>query len=188
MLDFDNQFVKELGSGLGAYSFIPRKQTNYAEMYGSTIEMGNQLTGNVSNGAFRYQVCRATRDFTDGTSNTVCVAEFIPMYPTKRDWPGCGTNSYEPIHSWMWTLGTTSYGSIINAMATPNSILDDCMSSTGTTGATPVTGRCSARSYHVGGVRALLTDGGVRFVSNNIDLGIWKALATIAGGETIGEY
>ncbi len=46
----------------------------------------------------------------------------------------------------------------------------------------------AARSRHTGGVHALLSDGAVRFVSENIDTPLWQKLATRAGGEVIGEY
>ena len=46
----------------------------------------------------------------------------------------------------------------------------------------------SARSAHVGGVQSGLVDGSVRFVSENIDLTIWRGLATRSGGEVIGEF
>lgn len=41
---------------------------------------------------------------------------------------------------------------------------------------------------HVGGFQALLADGSVRFLSQNIAAETLTALTTIAGGETIGEY
>jgi hypothetical protein len=44
------------------------------------------------------------------------------------------------------------------------------------------------RSRHVGGVHCLLGDGAVRFVSENIDLNNWRALATRSGGEVQGEF
>ncbi len=44
----------------------------------------------------------------------------------------------------------------------------------------------TATSRHPGGVNLLLADGSVRFVKNTIDLRIWQALATIAGGEITG--
>jgi hypothetical protein len=34
----------------------------------------------------------------------------------------------------------------------------------------------------------LLADGSVRFIGDNIDLGLYRALATIAGGEVVSEY
>lgn len=46
----------------------------------------------------------------------------------------------------------------------------------------------SARSAHVGGVHTGMTDGSVRFVSENIDYVLWRALATRAGGEVLGEF
>ncbi len=46
----------------------------------------------------------------------------------------------------------------------------------------------AARSYHPGGVNALFCDGHVAFYTDSISLDIWQALATIAGGETIGEH
>lgn len=61
----------------------------------------------------------------------------------------------------------------------------------------------TASSYHPGGVHCLLTDGAVRFVTNSIDTGnlgvatsrgaaspygVWGALGTRNGGESIGSY
>ncbi|MFO0938962.1 MAG: DUF1559 domain-containing protein [Gemmataceae bacterium] len=49
-------------------------------------------------------------------------------------------------------------------------------------------GQAAARSYHTGGVNVLLGDGSVRFVRDGIDAGTWRALATRAGNEVIGDY
>jgi len=57
----------------------------------------------------------------------------------------------------------------------------------------------SANSLHTGGVHCLLGDGTVRFISENIDcgnygsgatpnFGVWGALGTRAGGETLGDF
>jgi len=47
----------------------------------------------------------------------------------------------------------------------------------------------TSRSYHSGGiVNVLMMDGSVRAVSRSIDLAIWRALGTRAGGEVVGEY
>ena len=45
----------------------------------------------------------------------------------------------------------------------------------------------TSRSYHVGVVHSLLADGAVRAINNNLDLTVWRALGTRAGGETVGE-
>jgi prepilin-type processing-associated H-X9-DG protein len=44
----------------------------------------------------------------------------------------------------------------------------------------------TSRSYHSGGVNALLMDGSVHFVGNGIGMTTWRALGTRAGGEVIG--
>jgi prepilin-type N-terminal cleavage/methylation domain-containing protein len=43
----------------------------------------------------------------------------------------------------------------------------------------------AARSRHLGGVNAVKADGAAGFISNSIDLGVWQAMATIAGGEPV---
>jgi len=44
-----------------------------------------------------------------------------------------------------------------------------------------------ARSKHPGGVTAAMCDSSVRFVSDSIDLSVWRALSTTRGGETLSE-
>jgi prepilin-type processing-associated H-X9-DG protein len=49
-------------------------------------------------------------------------------------------------------------------------------------------GWVSARSNFAGGVNVCFADGGVRFVRNAIDLPTWRAMATRAGGEVLGNW
>ena len=46
----------------------------------------------------------------------------------------------------------------------------------------------AARSEHTGGIQTVLCDGSVRFISDNIDLTLWRGLSTRAGGEVLGEF
>jgi len=46
----------------------------------------------------------------------------------------------------------------------------------------------TSRSWHEGIVHVVLMDGSGRGVSENIDLSIWRALGTRAGGEVVGEF
>jgi hypothetical protein len=41
------------------------------------------------------------------------------------------------------------------------------------------------RSNHPGGVNAANADGSVIFVSDNIDVVVWRAMSTMNGGETV---
>jgi len=46
----------------------------------------------------------------------------------------------------------------------------------------------TSRSHHVGIVNSLLMDGSVRTISQNLDLNVWRALGSRAGGEVVGEF
>jgi prepilin-type processing-associated H-X9-DG protein len=43
----------------------------------------------------------------------------------------------------------------------------------------------SARSKHPGGAQVALADGSVRFVPNTVSLGVWRAMGSSQGGETV---
>ena len=49
----------------------------------------------------------------------------------------------------------------------------------------PTYAAVTARSYHPGGVMAMLLDGSVRFVKDTVQLRVWRGLGTRAGGEVI---
>ena len=49
-------------------------------------------------------------------------------------------------------------------------------------------GQAGPKSLHVGGVHALLTDGAVRFVSQNIDRSVMVSIMTIGGAEVVGDF
>lgn len=47
---------------------------------------------------------------------------------------------------------------------------------------------CAFGSFHPGGCNIVLCDDSTRFVSESVDLTLWRALGSREGGETIGEY
>jgi prepilin-type N-terminal cleavage/methylation domain-containing protein/prepilin-type processing-associated H-X9-DG protein len=49
-------------------------------------------------------------------------------------------------------------------------------------------GQHGAKSLHVGGCNAALADGSVKFVNQNIDFVVLRAINTVAGGETISDF
>lgn len=100
--------------------------------------------------------------------------------PVKCDIPANGTWSADRANQWL--NGHLTY-TIYNHHYTPNQAGKwDCKNSSNSHAL------IAARSYHVGGVNLLLTDGSVRFVSDNVGLGTWRALATVAGGEVLSNF
>ncbi|MES2790619.1 MAG: DUF1559 domain-containing protein [Planctomycetota bacterium] len=118
------------------------------------------------------------RDMTDGTSNTIFMAE-VRQGQVNQDIRGLAW--YAPFAGFTTNIGPNSsspdvMGGFCNNQ--PNLGMP-CVG-----GATAL----SARSRHTGGVHTLLGDGAVRFISNNINLPTWQALSTIQAGEIIGEF
>jgi prepilin-type N-terminal cleavage/methylation domain-containing protein len=117
-------------------------------------------------GAFFQNSKIQFRDFTDGLSNTTMVGE----HRSRRDagfnwtstWAGVVANGDDAI---VRILGTTDH--------TPNA---------------PVNHIDDFSSYHVGGAHFVLGDGAVRFISANIDLGVYQNLATRARGDIVSEF
>ena len=98
--------------------------------------------------------------------------------------------AYDPYTGHNWHFG--EYDSTwYNHVTGPNSPVPDCTIAGAT--APPmhhmgaITGIHGADSRHPGGVNLLLMDGSVRFVQEEIDLGLWRALATRAGSEAPGQ-
>lgn len=132
-------------------------------------------------------------DFVDGMSNTVAISEIV------------GTDGFSGGVSvdirGVWfspAMGATIFTAYNNPNARVADVLAGCDSTiptdafpylTCTEERTTADVYAAARSYHTGGVNALMADGAVRFISDNVDnAGIWRPLNTIRYGETIGEF
>ena len=81
-----------------------------------------------------------------------------------------------------WELGEY-WASLYNHAAGPNPPWPDC-SAMAHHRRTPEGGLHAADSDHRGGVNVLALDGAVHFVADAVDLALWRALATVDGGET----
>lgn len=177
-----------------------------------------------SRGMFGSLVCYRVRDCTDGTSNTIAMSESIkPLSTTKIGMVVEGASDTDPttcrnmlgnnqtfsspgwtgdtIRGYRWGDGCAYFASFSTVLP-PNSA--SCFTTPAALGHWG-TGYFSASSYHEGGVLALMTDGAVRFVSENIDsgnqfaappttdnaptpYGVWGALGSRKGGEVVGEF
>lgn len=128
-------------------------------------------------------------DIKDGTANTALVMEIR-----------ASTNSNDPRGCWAYPDGHAVYGlGAINSRTTPDLFQNCNWTETdmpcangggGGNGAAANTApgsnrRHISRSAHVGGVHALMADGTVRFVSQNVDFRIYDGIRAIADGTTI---
>jgi hypothetical protein len=144
------------------------------------------------------------RDVTDGSSNTAAFGEHllgdgVNSAPAGNDYrrrvielmlgtqttpsactPG-GAPAWSGQRGGKWVNGHFA-DTMYNHWYPPNAREPDCHNTFHNFALT------SARSAHVGGVQMSLVDGAVRFVGENIDLTIWRALATRSGGEVLGEF
>lgn len=79
-----------------------------------------------------------------------------------------------------WVAGYYHHAAY-NHVLPPNSPVPDCAFLTETN----FTGAMTARSLHPGGVNVCFGDGSVRFISETIDLQLWRALGTMYGAEAV---
>ncbi len=164
-----------------------RVRTNYVVNWGNTGFMQKNHAGLTFGGApFTFRTSMSFADLKDGTSNTLFVSEILT--PKGQGWEG-------PLGETIISTGGHSFDAFVGPnSAVPDEVARRCPDP-GTKGQTrcvvngsdmnnlPATNHVAARSNHSGGVVAGHGDGSVRFYSDNIDLNLWRALATARGGE-----
>lgn len=127
------------------------------------------------------------KDIKDGTTNTLVVSECGEFFENAA---GNAVDQVNSNHGWM--MGTSRAServtnertfNLTTIRYTPNTI-DNTL---------PGTGRNDGAnngiySAHVGGVQALMGDGSVRFLSENLDMLTLRRLATRRDGQVVGEF
>lgn len=116
------------------------------------------------------------RDITDGSSQTLLVGERSQQW-CMASWVGAVTNAqlFPPVGSPALPLVENASGMILGHTfeGPPNAPGLEC--------------NCFS-SKHTGGANLAFVDGHVRFISASMDKGVFKALSTRAGNETIGDF
>lgn len=173
--------------------------TNYAACAGSGLVDYGTLTD--ADGAFFLGSRVKIKDITDGSSHTVAFSERTlgsggtsdeigtpDLARLVRELPGAADTAPEDCNAssdnWntergaKWILG--NYGNTLyNHLYPPNATECDCMNQR------QQKGTMAARSEHSAGVATLYCDGSARFEPESIDLRVWQASATRAGGEIL---
>ncbi|MGQ0636911.1 MAG: DUF1559 family PulG-like putative transporter [Planctomycetaceae bacterium] len=169
--------------GVGSL-FNKLTKSNYLGFFG--LNWGDM---GLNRGAFGPNSGKQFRDIADGLSNTMAMGEYLTGIGTANDgrgvhwlpYPGLGMLFYErtpnssapddiPV---FWC--TNQFGAHPNVPAANLPCITYTAASAGLT--------VASRSRHVGGAQALQFDGSVRFVSQNINTGTWRALGTLSDGE-----
>jgi prepilin-type N-terminal cleavage/methylation domain-containing protein/prepilin-type processing-associated H-X9-DG protein len=200
--------MQSVGAGYGVKSLGP---VNYAACIGSGTTGGTAPYGSPwdADGMFRAKIKLRLGHVSDGLSNTVAFSESIlgegPVMVAGQS-PGTPRTVYGNVsppltpdacsdpklwnvqnpRGYLWASGEIRCVSY-NHFYTPNSKNYDCIANINSPGPQQFTavGFRAARSNHPGGVNALMGDGAVRFVGDDVDPAVWMAVGTRAGGEKL---
>ena len=208
--------VNDRGRNLGdpdpAERYYP---LNYGYNAG-TWQVWDVNTGRPGDGAFAVNEGFRARDFTDGMSNTLGMAEVKAFTAYNRDGgngPAAapadaaalesvialgGSNKGDSGHT-EWTDGRVHQSGFTTTLTPNTDVLvpgakndegrgdyTSCRESKSC--AEPTRAAATSRSHHAGLVQTVLMDGHVRVLNDQIDFDAYRALGTRAGGELLGEF
>ena len=184
---------------------------NYGANFGTWMVF-NPVTGQPGDGAFGPNSSIGTRDFTDGTSQSLVFSEVKAFQAIIK---GGGSPTATPpagpavVGGWSgnfdsanghteWVEGrvhqdgfTTTFrpnSRVVHVESGQTYDIDYTSIEEASSTTQPTYSAITSRSYHIGIVHSLLADGSVRSFSENMDINVWRALGTRAGGEVIGEF
>lgn len=211
--------INDKGNGTDPTYGVKNWTINYATNLGSWAVWTSKATLPPNgDGAFSPNRCLCSRDFTDGMSNSLAMAE-VKGYTIRvvgSDNTATSSTVSTPPASPSALFSSQSLAAFDATKMTHIEWVDGKVHETGftttfgpNTAVTYTTGgvnydvdfiaatesnlgdtyaAVTARSYHAGSVNACLMDGSVRSISSNISLVTWRALGTRSGGEVLGEY
>lgn len=190
--------------------------TNYGFNFGTWF-VYDPLTGRGGDGMFFPNAKISFGRIADGASNTLLASEVKTWQPYRRNGGPASTDvpmtvaeaeaavasgaEYKNTGHTEWPDGRVHHHGFTTTMV-PNTVVHcddgsgnqlDCDYNSWQEGKNGINGSASyavitSRSPHTGIVQSALADGSARSISENIDLTVWRALGTRAGGEVIGEF
>ncbi len=181
-----NNYYWNAGSGIVMYSSGAAGQpSSNGIVFHNTRIRFNDITDGLSNTAGMSE--KLTGDGNNGISTPVVDTYRPGTYPNTPDeaMQQCNATNVSDLSlqgysnvggPWLQQYHSTNQ---YNHVLPPNG--RSCMFPPGRIATT-------ANSQHTGGVQILLCDGSVRFVTENLDLKIWRSLGSRDGAEVLGEF
>ncbi len=215
-------------AGLNSYVYCSGDSIASSQTQNSAAT--DPLTPRPTRGLFGALVCYGVKDCIDGSSNTIAMAERCrPIQSPRGRGLVVGVSPLTNPAQCMAMYNRTTRSYLVDAAPLNDSapgyrgFAGNAFFAAFSTALPPNSAHCydgsvvlnsvhwnptlaSASSYHVGGAHALLGDGSVRFISENIDTGnsgatlpspttsstspygVFGAIGTRAGGEVVGEF
>jgi hypothetical protein len=148
----------------------------------NTIAMSEVKIGAQNSAKTDYSIVMSAGNLVNGTStiftNSAASIAAIDTYYSSCLTLYNGSPTLQNITGQHWSRGASQAGPFFNTLVTPNKG-PGCDRDTSTT----IVDLKPASSYHTGGVQAVMADGAVRFVSDNIDQGVFIAAGSRNGSE-----
>jgi prepilin-type processing-associated H-X9-DG protein len=166
----------------------PRRRGNYVVNWGNSTlgqvvePFGKAPFSHIQGNPSRPRLTKITM-ISDGTSHTLMMSECLRGWTTDdNDWRGDFHNDQAEFRFHTLLTPNSSAPDIINRFTATN---DPLMPAATGPDDQQVT---AARSRHRGGVNVCFCDGSVKFISDFIQLNTWKALGSMDGGDTPGNF
>ena len=187
---YANGVVTQAHHYVGIMGAYPDPGGRPASQYSHSLPDGSFAT---DNGILTISESKRMRDVTDGTSNTIIVAEQSGNTNEQRNrqlanyhtgWGGHGDSADRTVSEWR-TQGHSSrilIASLTSVFHSPNPASVGTAADLDWVFNTPVT------AFHPGGAQAVLADGSVRFIPDTIQRRTMQQLATRDDGTVVDNF
>lgn len=172
---------------LGMFSGLNDADGAYSATNSMLTTTASQLVATKRRAVFRYGSGTPIAEITDGTSNTIAVAEYLKGLQ-QDDSRGVFISHRAGLQTLFVTLGpnSTAADNLYFGWCPNKGVANDASSNLPCTPGSDDENYASPRSRHPGGVNVVYCDGSVHFIGNNVDVtNVWQPLGWIADSKAV---